>query len=412
MAGAESWTRGELAAWLRLLETPGVGRQSARRLLAACGSPEAIFEASPALWRSLLGPAAAEAMACVPAGFDRLLERSWRWLQEGEGQHRHLVVLGDADYPAALLQTADPPVALYAQGRIDRLALPSLAIVGSRNPTAQGAESARQFASDLSAAGVVVVSGLAAGIDGAAHEGALTGSGGTVAVLGTGLDHIYPRRHVDLARRIADQGLLLSEFSLGTAPVAAHFPQRNRIIAGLSAGTLVVEAAVASGSLITARMALEAGREVFAIPGSIHSPQSRGCHALIKQGAKLVEQTQDILDELFLLPRHARPVRGGSTRNRPSTGAPTAEVAHQADDLFTLRAPAPAPAPGPDSGTSAQLDEGPILQALGWSPASLEVLQVRTGWSATELNIRLLELELSGEVARLPGQLFQRLPRA
>jgi DNA processing protein len=408
VAGSEHWTREELAAWLRLVETPGVGRQSARRLLAACGSPQAIFEASPALWRSLLGPAAAQAMGQPPEGFDRLLECTWRWLQEGEGRFRHLLVLGDADYPAALLQTADPPVALYAQGRLDRLALPSLAIVGSRNPTAQGAETARQFAADLSAAGVVVVSGLAAGIDGAAHEGALTGSGGTVAVLGTGLDHIYPRRHLDLARRIPDAGLLLSEFSLGTSPVAAHFPQRNRIIAGLSAGTLVVEAAVASGSLITARMALEAGREVFAIPGSIHSPQSRGCHALIKQGAKLVEQTQDILDELFLLPRHARPVRGGSVRSRPGVADPATEATTQADDLF----PASAPAQSPGSGTAAPADEGPILQALGWSPASLEVLQVRTGQSASELNIRLLELELSGEVARLPGQLFQRLPRA
>lgn len=407
MAAAESWTRQELAAWLRLLETPGVGRQSARRLLAACGSPQAVFEASSALWRSLLGPVAAEALGRVPEGFERLLERSWRWLQEGDGETRHFVVLGDARYPAALLQTADPPVALFAQGRLERLALPSLAIVGSRNPTAQGAETARQFAADLSAAGVVVVSGLAAGIDGAAHEGALAGSGGTIAVLGTGLDHIYPRRHVDLARRIADEGLLLSEFSLGTAPVAAHFPQRNRIIAGLSAGTLVVEAAVASGSLITARMAVEAGREVFAIPGSIHSPQSRGCHALIKQGAKLVEQTQDILDELFLLPRHARPVRAAATRQRPGRGQTAGDVG-QEGDLFCAQAVS-----GGSTGSSSQtLDECPVLRALGWSPASLEVLQVRTGLSATELNIRLLELELSGEVARLPGQLFQRLSRA
>jgi len=392
----------ELTAWLRLLETPGVGRTSARRLLAAFGSPLGVFEAGRDGWRGVIAAAQVQALTQPPAGLDRLVERTLVWL--ANSNRRALVTLGDPNYPASLLETADPPLLLYAEGRLDRLTQPALAVVGSRNPSAQGLANARAFSRALSAAGVVVVSGLALGVDGAAHEGALDAppptAASTIAVLGTGLDAVYPRRHLALAGRIGEQGLLLSEYCLGTAPVANNFPLRNRVIAGLSLGTLVVEAALQSGSLITARLAAEAGREVFAIPGSIHSPQAKGCHALIKQGAKLVEDTQDILDELQVLSSD----RAGVAAARLLQGRVRAEATSPAPPA-TTPSPAPnalePPANPPD-------DADPVLRALGWSPATLEVLQVRSGLSASELSVRLLELELLGEVARLPGQLFQR----
>lgn len=361
--------RDELAAWLQLLEAPGVGRETARKLLAAFGSPQAILSASTAARRQVAGARAAEALETLPSDVADLIAATQNWLADTSQGPRRVLTLGDTDYPSALFQTADPPVLLYAQGHVDLLRRPSLAVVGSRNPTPGGLETARSFATHLSQAGVTIVSGLAAGIDAAAHEGGLQGEGRTVAVVGTGLDRVYPRAHLDLAHRIAQQGLLLSEYPLGTPPQAAHFPLRNRIIAGLSQGTLVVEAALQSGSLITARMALEAGRDVFAIPGSIHSPQSRGCHALIKQGAKLVDAAQDILDELRVGPTLAL------------ASAPSADSQE------------------PDA----------LLDALGFDPVTIDALVARTGWSAGELNVRLLDLELAGRVARLPGQLFQRV---
>lgn len=334
----------------------------ARRLLAAFGDPAAVLAAPTAARLRAGGPAAA-ALDTPPAGFDDHLAATEAWLAGGPG--RVFWTLGDPGYPAPLLETADPPVALFADGDPAWLAQPMLAIVGSRNASAQGLDNARAFAQALGDAGYTVVSGLAAGIDGAAHEGALAGSGGTIAVIGTGPDIAYPARHARLAQRIRERGLILSEYLPGTPPLAANFPPRNRIIAGLSRGTLVVEAALASGSLITARLAAEAGREVFAIPGSIHAPQSRGCHALIRQGAKLVETAADVLEELQAPPRQA-----------------------------TL---ALEPQPG-----------DPLLAALGHDPVTLDALSARTGWSAAALSVRLLELELDGQVARLPGGLFQR----
>lgn len=362
--------RDELAAWLRLLQTPGIGRLGARRLLRAFGTPQQVFSASASAWRDAVGPEEVQALAEPPAGLDALIHATEAWLDAGPD--RAAIALGDPRYPEPLLDTADPPLLLYAIGRCDYLKRPALAVVGSRNPTAQGSESARAFAAALSQAGLTVVSGLALGVDGAAHDGALQGPAGTIAVVGTGLDRVYPRQHRDLAHRIAAHGLLLSEFPIGTAPLPGNFPQRNRIIAGLALGTLVVEAALQSGSLITARLALEGGRDVFAVPGSIHSPQSRGCHALIKQGAKLVESTEDILAELRL------PV--------PAQAAAAAAQA-------------------PSSGDA-------VLDALGYDPVSLDALQARTGWPNAQLNAHLLSLELEGQVARLPGPLFQRIVRA
>ena len=355
----------DLEHWLRLLRTPGVGHDSARRLLAAFGSPGAIFEARAAALREVVDRAQADALAREP---DRHVEQcaaTQAWLAAAPA--RHVITLGDAAYPAALLESPDPPLLLYAQGRLEVLAQPAIAVVGSRNPSAQGADNARAFAAHLSRAGLVVVSGLALGIDGAAHEGALAARGATLAVMGTGPDRIYPARHRDLAHRIVAEGLLLTEFDVGMPPLGENFPRRNRIIAGLARGTLVVEAALPSGSLSTARAALEAGREVFAIPGSIHSPQSRGCHALIKQGAKLVESAEDILGEL----NWTAPTR---------VAAPPMQ--HGAAD--------------------------PLLAALGHDPVTLDALAARTGDSAARLSAHLLELELDGRVARLPGGLFQR----
>ncbi|MFT7721361.1 MAG: DNA-processing protein DprA [Roseateles sp.] len=359
----------ELAAWLRLTESVGPG--AARRLLAMAGSPEAVFQLPAAALEQALPPRQREAFATPPDHLATLTAHAEAWLAE---PGHALLALGDPDYPPRLLATADPPLLLWLQGRRELLASPSLAIVGSRNPTAQGADNARAFARALARAGYTIVSGLALGVDAAAHEGALDATGATIAVVGTGLDQVYPRRNEALAARLlAAGGLIVSDYALGMPVLPANFPRRNRIIAGLAQGCLVVEAAVQSGSLITARLAAEAGREVFAIPGSIHSPQARGCHALIRQGAKLVESAEDVLEEL------------------PPPGATPAAA---------LTAPEETPH-----------EQQALLDAMGHDPVSLDALMARCGWPAAELSAALLALELDGEVARLAGQLFQRRKR-
>ena len=363
----------EFEAWFRLLETPGLGREGARRLLAAFGSAAQVLQASRAARQQVVGPQLAQAVEHTADELPQRLRAAQDWLAGGES--RQVLTLGDDAYPALLLQTPDPPLLLYVQGQVEFLSRRSLAIVGSRNASVPGLDNARAFGAHLSRQGWTIVSGLAFGIDGAAHEGGLDGPGSTVAVVGTGLDRVYPRRHRALAHRIAAAGALVSEFAPGTPPLPPNFPMRNRIIAGLARGTLVVEAALQSGSLITARQAAEYGREVFAVPGSIHSPLSRGCHALIRQGAKLVESADDILDEL----------QGPSA----TTAAVSAE--------------APSAPAGRDD---------PVLRALGHDPATLDALCARTGWSAQELSARLLELELEDRVARLPGGLYQRRSHA
>ena len=361
----------EFAAWFRLLQTPGIGRDTARRLLAACGSPAAVFTASPAALRQIAGSTAAAALATPPPAYAERLGAALAWLHGAAD--RHVLTLDHPAWPPALLQTADPPLLLYVQGTLDVLALPALAIVGSRHPTPQGRDNARHFASALAEQGYLIVSGLALGIDGAAHQGALQAGRPTVAVVGTGLDLVYPPSHRELARRIAQTGALVSEFAPGTPGLPEHFPLRNRIIAGLALGTLVVEAALRSGSLITARLALEGGREVFAVPGSIHAPQSKGCHALIKQGAKLVESAADIVEELR-----------GESRQPPALQPPDA------------------------TGPAANARYTALLEALGHDAVTLDALMARTGCSAAELSVLLLELELEGQAARLPGGLYQR----
>jgi DNA processing protein len=385
----------ELSGWLRLALTPGIGNGAARKLLTAFGLPAQVFTASREALRHVVTDAQTRALRQTPDGFADQLQRTLDWLhgQTAGGPARRIVTLGDPGYPASLLEAADPPLMLYLLGAaaFDLTQLGrGIAIIGSRNPTAQGEQTARGFAQAFVEAGITVISGLALGIDGAAHAGALDAAAAlpdrpaTVAVVGTGLDRVYPAQHRELAHRIAAQGLIVSEFPLGTPPLNKNFPKRNRLIAGLARGVLVVEATLRSGSLITARLAVEHGREVFAIPGSIHAPQSRGCHALIRQGAKLVESVADVLDELQF--------------DRPA--AQTAQIAQNMPNMQTTPATPSEPA---------QAEESGLLADLGFDPMSLDSLCARTGYSAAELQARLLELELEGHVARLPGGLFQRV---
>jgi DNA processing protein len=295
------------------------------------------------------------------------VRRALEWLAAPEN---HLITLGDAYYPQLLLQISDPPPLLYVKGRRELLNRPALAIVGSRNATAQGIANAEDFARALSDAGITIVSGLALGIDAAAHRGGLAGAAGSIAVVGTGIDVVYPARNRDLAHQLAVQGALVSEFSLGTPALSGNFPRRNRLISGLARGCLIVEAALRSGSLITARYALEQGREVFAIPGSIHSPLSKGCHLLIKQGAKLVESSNDILEEL-----------GAAVRVESAT-------------------------PGKADASPEHVE---LLAALGFDPLDLDTLCERSGLTPETASAMLLTLELEGTVSRLPGGRFQRV---
>ena len=379
----------ELGSWLRLVLTPGVGPETARRLLAAFGQPEALFGQTESALRQIVSAQQAQALEQAPDGWASLNDDTWQWLQTDTATDvsRAVITLGDADYPASLLDIPDPPLMLYALGQTAQLqalkAEQALAMVGSRNPTPQGAANARDFAHNLAASGLTIVSGLALGIDGAAHEGALLGATAgrlsTIAVVGTGLDRVYPKSHRALAHQIALRGLILSEYPLGTPPLAPNFPRRNRLISGLSQATLVVEAALQSGSLITAKQALEQGRDVMAIPGSIHSAQAKGCHLLIKQGAKLVESAQDVLEELKL-------------PDLQTQG--TLALEHPSDD-------------GTPHGDDKSEDT--LLRAMGHDPVSLDALQARCGWSTAQLQAQLLELELMGQVGRLPGGLFQRV---
>ncbi len=376
----------ELAAWLRLTETPGVGPVAARQLLAAFGLPQDIFvQPYSALARVLPERQARALLAAPDAALAALIERTVAWANEPGNA---VFTLADRGYPPRLLELTDPPTVLYAKGDVSLLRAAAVGVVGARSATAAGIDNARAFAQALSAASVTIVSGLALGIDAAAHEGALSGPGSTIAVVGTGLDIVYPARNRALAHRIAEAGVIISEYPLGMGARAENFPRRNRLIAGLARGLLVVEAAAQSGSLITARLAAEQGRDVFAIPGSIHSPLAKGCHLLIKQGAKLVETAADILDELGW-GRTVAPVK------RASRTAP-------AESAAIAAAPAARLAPSAAETT--------LLDALGFDPVDLDTLCERTGQAAAALSAQLLALELDGRVERQPGGRFLRLP--
>lgn len=347
--------------WIALGSIPGLGNQSFRKLLSAFGDPEAVLGAGKGRLCVVVDQALAGRIAKGP---DRqVVESALKWL---ETPGNDIVTLADSDYPRPLLNIPDPSPFFYLRGNRPLLVKKAFAIVGSRNATPQGIENARSFARSLSDVGLCIVSGLALGIDAAAHEGGLMGASGSIAVVGTGLDIVYPARNRDLAGELEKKGLVLSEFPLGTPPIGANFPRRNRIISGLSVGCLVVEAGIRSGSLITARYALEQGREVFAIPGSIHSPLSKGPHRLIKEGAKLVESAQDILGELGLASGWAAPQ----------------QERHESDDF---------------------------IEKMGFDPVDQDTLCARTGLSPQDVSSHLLELEISGFVCSLPGGMYQRV---
>jgi DNA processing protein len=352
---------GDLAAWIELSLVPGLGSSRFRSLLSAFGLPSKVLGAT----RTQLSRVVPDALAAsiIERGRGAEVEKAMRW---AEGRAHGVLTLADAAYPKQLLEIPDPPPLIYVTGSVELLASPALAVVGSRNATPQGLQNARAFARALSEAGFAIVSGLALGVDAEAHRGGLEGRGATIAVLGTGIDVVYPQRNRSLADEIASRGTLASEFPLGTEPLAGNFPRRNRLISGLSRGCLVVEAALDSGSLITARLAADQGREVFAIPGSIHSPLSKGCHALIKQGAKLVDSAQDVLEEL-----------GVSTRQAP--GAPAAGADHD------------------------------LLERMGFDPCDIDELIARSGLPVEAVSAMLLKLELDGKIAGLPGGLYQRI---
>lgn len=365
----------EVALWVRLQQTPGVGSETARKLLSAFGLPDHIFSSSFSTLQKIVSERIALALtAPIDEKTKALTEETLAWATQ---PGNHLITLADEDYPTTLLNIADPPIMLYVKGRRDLLSRPAIAVVGSRNATTQGIANAERFSETLSRAGLTIISGMALGIDTAAHQGGLRGvhhdGGSTIAVIGTGADSVYPARNRALAHQIAEAGCIVSEYPLGTPPIAANFPRRNRIISGLSQGVLVIEAAAQSGSLITARMAAEQGREVFAIPGSIHSPLSKGCHQLIKQGAKLVESAQDILEELGHLSI------GGAVV--PGTSAQTV--------------------PNPETRA--------LLTAMGFDPVDANTLAVRCSMDAATLSAQLLTLEMDGLVETLPGAIYRRV---
>jgi len=387
----------ELRAWLRLLLTPSIGNESARRLLTRFGSVQGIFDAPLLQLMEVVSRAQAEALLQPPVLLDAHTVRTLQWLStKPKAFHAQRAIwhIGHPDYPEPLLHLADPPLLLYVEGQVQQSLGPAVSVVGSRNPTPQGRQTAMQFGRALAEAGLCVVSGMALGIDGASHQGALqyaaprghgpssadlSRSGSslscwtTVGVVGTGLDQVYPRHHQALAQEVMAHGVLISEYPLGTPPLAANFPQRNRLIAALGLGTLVVEAAMRSGSLITARMALDMNREVMAVPGSIHAMQSHGCHWLIRQGAKLVENVKDILEELQM------PIYNDEGNSPSSGGSQQTAAPH------------------------------PVLDQMGFTPISLDALSIHCNLETSVLQSELLSLELDGCVARMPGGLFQRL---
>lgn len=369
----------EPAAWLSLDLISGLGGEKLRSLLIQFGTPSAILASPASRLSPIVGAKVADAIAAGPD--PEKLAAALKWL---EGENNHLLTLADHDYPPALLEISDPPPILYLKGQRALLARAGIAVVGSRNATPVGLQNAEGFSLALSLAGLTIISGMALGIDASAHRGGLDGGASSIAVVGTGLDLVYPARNKALAKELAEKGLIISEFSLGTPALANNFPRRNRIISGLSRGVLVVEAALASGSLITARQAGEQGREVFAIPGTIHSPFSKGCHQLIKQGAKLVDEANDILVEL---------------QWQQSNWAPPSEANSSLGEAIEA---------DPDDDISAGAND-PILTAMGYDAVSIDALMERVALPAEQVMARMSELEINGIIAPLPGGRYQRL---
>jgi len=368
-------TTDTLSSWLTLYHAPGVGAVTFNQLLERRISPNELLQTGAEQLRKLgLKQASIDALRHPN---EEAVAHDLEWHSKPGNR---IMCSQDPDYPVLLRQIPAPPPLLYVHGDTSILGEPQLAMVGSRNPSASGQRTATEFAQHLSAAGLIITSGLALGIDAASHQGALDTGSPTIAVMGTGLDRVYPARNRDLARQIAEQGALVSEFPVGTPPLAENFPRRNRILSGLSLGTLVVEAALRSGSLISARNAGEQGREVFAIPGSIHNPLARGCHHLIRQGAKLVETAQDVIDELGIL-------------------ADTCNSLSQPDERDET--------PGHTRELDAEYTQ--LLDTIGFESTSIDNLVTRSGLTPAEVSSMLLQLEMSGYIASNPGGLYNRL---
>ena len=382
-----------LPHWLAFLRAPGLSAAKRRAMFDTLGSIEAII--------NITGPQAlalrvsGESVTALKRPAQRMLDQDLAWLSSGQ---RALIGMGDPRYPELLARAPDAPVALFVEGSLERLALPTIAIVGSRGATNQGSDFAAALASAFSAAGLTVVSGLALGIDTSAHLGALVGPGSTAAVLATGLDRMYPKQNLALAERIvAEGGALLSEMPLGTAPLPALFPQRNRIISGLSLGVVVVEASVQSGSLVTARFAGEQGREVFAVPGSIHNPMARGCHQLIRQGAKLVESAADVLSEL------APMIQGDFAELKKRLVENSGREAKKSARTKSASSVKPTPAQPPIDAQTQQ-----FLDLMGYDPVNIDRLVDLTGLGVAQLSGQLLGLELDGLIDKISGARYQR----
>jgi len=363
----------DLIPWLRLSRMPGATIQTISALLDTFGSVDQLFTAARADLAQILSDQHPLLNALATEPDSALLEADLQWLAD---PLNHLVPFDSPEYPPLLLEMSGAPTSLFVRGDVDSLSLPQLAIVGSRNPSAGGVENARAFAESLARSGITITSGLAQGIDSTAHRGAINGGGKTVAVMGTGLTRVYPAANRGLAHDIVESGALVSEFPLDAPPRREHFPQRNRIIAGLSLGTLVIEAAVKSGSLITARLAAESGREVFALPGSIHNPLAKGCHRLIKQGAKLVETAADIAEELGPMVGALR-----QTLQQPSVEQPV----------------------------PVNREFVPLLQVMGFDPVDIDLLVERSGLTADVISSMLLRMELDGIVESAPSGTYQRI---
>lgn len=406
----QALTPSALRAWLQLAHAPGLPPAALHALLDAFGSPAALLRASDEAICAASSAAAARAVrASERHDLDARTDAALAWL---DAPGNAIVTLNDPAYPPRLRDLHDPPPLLYVKGRLDLLHARGLAVVGSRHATPQGLADATRFAHALSDAGLAIVSGLALGIDGAAHRGGLAGRASTIAVIATGADLVYPARHRTLAHEIAARGAIVSEWPLGTPARASHFPQRNRLIAALALGALVVEAAPRSGSLITARLANELGRDVFAMPGSIHAPLAQGCHALIRDGAKLTAAPLDVLEEYGLgeATAHIAQHSGSSPDNADAAGTAgqrIGEPAAKAGSAVAAAASAASEGAPPDTPP-----ERSVLAALGYGPVTYEWLAEHSGLSDDVLHSALLALELAGRVASVPGGRFARLDAA
>lgn len=399
----------ELHHWVQLLHAPGIGPQRFTKLLESIGSPESILQASESQLLSA-GLSKKLASSLVGAAKNNDAQQDIEWLTAAKDHH--IITIDDDEYPDLLKQTDSPPPILFAHGDVALLNDPQLAMVGSRNPTQGGRDNAYEFSKFLARNGLCITSGLALGIDGFSHKGALDAKAPTIAVTATGLDRVYPAKHRELAHAISKQGVIISEHTIGTPVRAQNFPRRNRIISGMSVGTLVVEAAVRSGSLITARYANEQGREVFAIPGSIHNPLARGCHQLIRQGGKLVETAEHILEEI-------RPALEEYLKSTSVSYTPFSPLPISSTTISSKTNKTPLNADSPEAETTSATSNDPaklldpdqrlILEAMGYDPLPIDSLVVQTGLTINKVSSILLLLELHGHIEACGGGQYIRL---